>query len=757
MLDRKGIGKRLLRRNGILTVSCLLSVVIGTMLMVEMFNLSFGATKAYEKEMKSLYGDCDVAIFYEDYAWIDGGTKEQIIHLDSVEESATLIYSGDLMINGTNPYAIGTDNSPIVQSRYHFSSQLGPNEVAVNRIFAGVYGYETGSVIQAGDQELEVVEIFDDETLSESGVEMLVADQETLSRLGAGGGDINIILLRLTDVKESHIENEVRGIDGSLHVLIFGMDEDYLKSINSFRLFVMIVAACVILATALFTATVFRYFVYKYRRDMAVLRMAGATPKQVNAIFLSMTRFLTISGTIGGLVGALLFHSLFMEEVNRKLNLIQGDVGFLFPESFCISILIGLLIHMVLSLTIRLAGRILPMEALRENVKSRSGRLRKSRRIDYHFRDLFVSWKLMESRLRENSLMIATISVLVAVSILGPSLSNIIKANGERYYSNLYLTEYVVTSSQDLTFEEADPLFKELQKESAWKIACLYGAGLGAKLGEEMVSYGMTDLDALSNLDIVTKRGFAKNDVIISRSFAEHLGLSEGDRIELTAPAIYAHDANGVPLEIVVQPEQRESMRVAYIAEDGFLQANDILIDITREAFINESVWLERIYLDGDKEEIEQRLQELKGRYPTLKWTNYTDAIAINNEKIDSRYAVLNFVVKVMVLMALLGWINSLKNILISRTKDYDIIRMQGVRRSRIVKIMVYQILFYIFMGLIVGGAIGILLLELLMYEEQKQLIFQFNFRLVGQMLCMMMALCFLLIPTIRQLSSRRF
>ena len=80
MLDKSGekekltikfIGKRLLKSNRLLTMYSFFSVLIGTILIVAMFNLSLSATRNYEEDMKALYGDCDMGVYYGDYAGIE--------------------------------------------------------------------------------------------------------------------------------------------------------------------------------------------------------------------------------------------------------------------------------------------------------------------------------------------------------------------------------------------------------------------------------------------------------------------------------------------------------------------------------------------------------------------------------------------------------------------------------------------------------------------------------------------------------------
>lgn len=760
MKNLKVISKRLLKRNPILTTSCLLSVLVGTMLIIEMFNLALCATKAYEKDMKALYGDCDVAVFYSDYSAIEEKTVEEISRISDVTEVATLWYASDIWLGDAPVYSIGTDNSSIVRSRYHFQSILGDNQVAINQIIADVYEYEVGSLIMVGEKVLEVVEIFDDKTLAESSIEMLVVNKKTLKAMNPIVGNTNIMMLKVDELENSHIDTMISLVDDNLDVLIFGIDEAYLKSVNAFKLFITIVAVCVIVVTSLFTATVFKSFIYKYRRDMAVLRMTGATSKQINVIFSHMMQVIALLGVVLGFLLSFVANKLFLTQLNEQLHLIDGEIEYLFAESFVIGIFIYIIIRLVLQWTIRQANIILPIEALSVNEMGTSGKMKRSHKRSFQVLrgDFYISVKLIKSRLRENLLMIATVAMLVAISILGASLSNIIKANGEKYYKEKYLAEVVLTSSNSLTFQEGEELYRILKDDSKLKVSCVHEAAYYyAEVERNTLIYGLTDINAFAKQGIIEPMQYSEDAIILSQSYAEQFQYEVGDYIQVWSPRVYAHDKNGIPLSQIVKEEKEYTFQVASIMPDFlFGGGNDAYIDTKQVDFVHDGVFLRQIYIDGDKEYIEQKLKSIKRIYPTIKWANYTDAITENSKGVDSRFQILEMVVKILVFIASIGWMNSLRNIFISRIKDYDIIRMQGVSQRRIVKIMIYQIIVYLLIGVTLGVMIGATGLEILMYWEQKRFTYQFNLEIMMQMIGIMLLFCVMLIPTMKKISSKR-
>ena len=748
MFHINSISSRLLRRNGILTISCILSIMIGTLLILEMFSLSSSAEKIYERDVKAAYGDCDAAVFYGEYGEISPSKIRGVSALPGVEETATLYYSGNVDLDGSTTYAIGTDNSEIVRSRYHFTSELGSGEVAVNQVLAKSRGYQVGTVISAGGRQLTVKEIFDDETLSASSVEMLIADKATLRAISPLVGDTNVILLKIPKLASSHVAAELEKIDPELSVLLFGTDEEYLKSVNSFKVFIRIVAACVLIVTILFTTTVFRNFLYKYRREVAVLRMAGADPEQVKSIFGRMIFVISATGTVLGYVAAALVHYFLIDQLNQKYKLIEGMISFQFGKSLLITVIILIAALIILNASIRRINQILPIEALALGARDAAGKMKKNRRLSSLLRgnDFFISRRLIQSRLKDNRRMIATIAMLVAIGIIGGNVSAAIKRNGEDYYRQYYLTEFVVTVSQATSFEEGLRFSEEFREKSDATVSALFQASFPARAHGEALTYGLADLEGFRELGLIN--GWNADEVVLSSAYARREGLKIGDVITLSSPAIHAKDENGITLDRVIKEAIDFEFQVGAIAEADVMQGNAVLLDLSENAFVNESTWLTRVYADGDKSSIQNALNILKNRYPAIKWASYADAVSVNEQKVSSRFAVLNLVIRVLILVAAIGWIHSLQNILISRERDYQILRMQGVKRSRICKIMLYQILVYLAAGVLGGMLLGIGVFEGTFYLLQRSFLWWPDLSAVLQVLCILTAFCVILIPT---------
>lgn len=754
MSSLKSISLRFLKCSKILTISCFFSVFIGTILILEMFNLSLNASASYNNSIRLMYGDCDAGISYSDYRGINDDIVNKIEEMEEVTEISTLMYSNEVQISGVIVYAIGTDNSEMVRSRYHYTKKINEGEIAINEILAKAWNYSVGDSITIENMNFTITEIFNDRANSDISLQMIVICKEDLKKMTNKDYSTNIVMIKADKVE--NLEYEIRRIDSDLNAIVFQGDEAYKDAVNTFQVFIIVLAICVVLVTCFFTLSVFRNFLYKYKHDMALLRMMGGTSLQTSKIIKQMIVFIILTGTVMGYCASFMLNSIVISRINEQLNLINGDVKFMVLPSLVIVVAILVILYIILSFIIRKSGNILPIEALRKNEDSKNGKI-KTKKHSYRIvkADVYLAVKLITARMRENIVMLTTIALLVAISIVGASFSTIIKSNNEKYLKSQYLAETVLTTSASVCLVDAQKIYSQLKNDESIKVSIVCDTLINAQFEGQELEYCIADLNALSVQGIIPTKNVQDKNIIISESFARMHNLEINDYVEIKAPDTYRYDSNGY--RIGIEKEGKNcTLQIAYIMQDNKMMYWDAYIDIHNEDFIQETAWIRKIYINGDYQYIDKKLESMKGDFPYLKWANYSDVLMKNNRDIDNRYLMIEIVVRILVIIASIGWINSLRNIFLSRVKDYDIIRMQGVSRIRLAKIMVYQIITYLLNGTILGCIIGSLIVEALIYWDQNRLIIDINFSIVYQMIVIMLLFCLLLIPVIRKICNKQ-
>ncbi|WP_167959211.1 ABC transporter permease [Anaerosporobacter faecicola] len=312
-----------------------------------------------------------------------------------------------------------------------------------------------------------------------------------------------------------------------------------------------------------------------------------------------------------------------------------------------------------------------------------------------------------------------------------------------------------MTTSTSVSLADAQELYSQLKNDDSIKVSIVYNTGINAQFEGQEIEYSIADLNALSVQIIIPVKNIEDNYIIISESFARTHNLKIYDYVDIKAPDTYRYDSKGYRLGIEKEGKNC-TLQIACIIQDNKMMYQDAYIDIYNLDFMQESAWVNKIYINGDYQYIDNKLENMKNDFPYLKWANYSDVLMINNRDIDNRYLMIEIVVRILVIIASIGWINSLRNIFLSRVKDYDIIRMQGVSRIRLAKIMVYQIITYLLNGTILGCIIGSLIVEALIYRDQNRLTFDINFGIVYQMIVIMLLFCLLLIPVIRKICNKQ-
>ncbi|WP_310603743.1 ABC transporter permease [Anaerosporobacter sp.] len=752
MSDLKSISIRFLKRSKVLTVSCLLSVFIATVLIIEMFNLSMNATESYKQSVKAMYGDCDAGIHYVDYRGFNDEIVDKIANLKEVSDYATLMYSSEVRIAGGPVYTVGTDNSKMVSSRYNNTKILSQNEIAINEVLAKVGNYKLGDCIEVNNVTLEVAEIFKDKTSNVDSVEMAVVCKEMLQKITKKDYNTNVIMIKSDDVRNA--EYVIKRLDADITTVVFEGDELYEDMVEAFQFFVIVLSVCIALVTSLFTLSVFRNFIHKYRRDLATLRLIGGTTAQTKRIFKHMIRIILLLGIGSGFFVSYLFNTVVMNTLNNEINIITGESHFFFVSSLEIAAVIFVIIYVLMTFMIRKSGEILPIEVLRNNEASKRKKKR-TKGIRILKSDLYIARKMVKVRVKDNTIMLLTIAMLVAVSIVGASFTGIVKKNGAEYYKNKYLAETIVTTSSSVTLQEAEVLYTGLREDDEIKVSAVYTTGYRAEYNGETMEYMIADMDAMIKQNILPITEFSESSMIISESFAEAHSMKVSDVIEIKTADVYKLDANGY--KIGVEKEGTScTMQIAGIMKDGELGFRDAYVDIHNKDFPQDAVWIDQIYIDGDSQYIEDKLENLRGEYSYLKWSNYSEVVRVNDKEIENRYFMIEMVVRILVIISSIGWINSLRNIFISRTKDYGILRLQGVSRMRLAKMMIYQILYYLLSGIVCGMVIGCALVEALLYSDLKRFAFDFDFSIVYEMIIIMLLFCLLLVPLLKRICNRK-
>lgn len=507
------------------------------------------------------------------------------------------------------------------------------------------------------------------------------------------------------------------------------------KEAQSLILIIAVLAAMVLCICSLFTAAVFNSYLRKYNTDMAVLRVLGGSQQQVRGILERQIHILLIISLAVSLPGCWCFYQWGLPHLNNLVRLSDnGSLRFHLLWSLAAAVLICLLIKTVLLSSIEKQGKILPVDVIR---RYKAGQNTSGRRKPRPFQvrnDFSFSMQLIAPKIRENRLIIANIAILTMMILFGYSMFQMLSDNGSEYLKRVYISDLVVMESEDSTGineQSVNTINRELERCPEFQTAVMFMTNaVTIKDGEakEEVFYQRGDLNALFEQGLVS-HNITGGGASVSSDFAKEHDMKIGDR--LTAE-VGGHETGLLVQEIFPAQER-------YWA--------DILVDKDNPDLappVPDS--LDTFYISGDTAAAEKKLSELKEQFPDLTWSTLKQRLDYENQLRRERGGLFSLTIWCLVIIAGIGWINSLSSMIKSREADYNMLHVLGFVPLRVVKIMVYQILVYLLAGVFLGSVLGIGLSALMHtgFQAMVMLLPAIGF---------MLLLCLLLVPEIRRIA----
>ena len=763
MINLRSISKVFLLKSKALSLSCISSVMIATVLIISMLNLTMNAETSYENEIRSMYGDIDIIATYEGYLGISETSIQEIKDLKELNEVSTGYFDPDFMIEKNMVYLVGSDNSNLSKSRYHYKIDLLKDEIAVNSVLADCLRCKVNDTIKISGINYRVKEIIEDVSGSVSNLTMAILNQAALPQIFGETPESNFLLISVNDnYKMDYAEKCISSIDGKLNLNVTQADEWYKDSVESYSTFIKALAICVVIVTGLFVASTMRRFIYKYNHDMAIIRAIGGSKKQVKLIFQKLVFSINMIGCIGGFLISVLLNKIILRLINKKIQLVEGDISFFFQYSLITAVLIFVMLTIILLLCIRKSFKVLPLEAFMENELSQIGKgnMRSKGGFINHFsmllgKDTYITIKTMLSRFKENFLLTGTIMIIVVISFIGSSLSSIIQKNNNEYLKQEYLTDIVVTSSSPILYNDIEEYCEQLKNTVGVNTAITLIALSDASYRNEPLSFMIADFDSMQKQGIIENAEAGSNRIILSKKIADKFNISIGDYIYVFTPPEYKYDPNGLRVGQLKDPYEVQ-MCVEGISPGYILRYRDALIDINSSDFFQKNFALDRIYVSGDLDSAEQILSQIKNRYPGIKWSNYEEVKEISNKALRERFVMFEVVVCILVLVAGMGWVNAIRHTILSRKNEYNILRMHGMTIARLRKMLFMHILIYLIIGIALGVGVGIVVLMLLTYFEGGTSLIVINFNSLALITAFLIVLNLLLIPDVLKVSKMK-
>lgn len=176
--------------------------------------------------------------------------------------------------------------------------------------------------------------------------------------------------------------------------------------------------------------------------------------------------------------------------------------------------------------------------------------------------------------------------------------------------------------------------------------------------------------------DKLIKKEISKEEAIISSAFAKRYDIKIGDTIGLISHKNLTIDIKG---NIKINNYNERLISQFTVAEITDNAAKNILIDNQSEVIDQvEEKFFNRIYLaeDGplDKDELYLTLTELSYQYG-ITWSSYQEVLKRDEKILKEETQLLSICINTLFIFICFGMLNTLNNILLSRRKEYRVLR----------------------------------------------------------------------------------
>jgi putative ABC transport system permease protein len=752
-----------IKNSKLLTFSYIVSICISVILVTSMLNFSWNAKNSYKDNLKAEYGDCDILATYDGYEDIKKENIEKIKDVKGVENIATGRITNKLYINGNNVYAIGVHDNKLMKSRYKYDVSLEENQIIINSVLANVLQRGVGDKIIVSGKSLLIREIIKDSTKSSANIAMAIVSQKTLTHITKEKNVSNFILIKGDkNVAIQKLAERISIVDRSVKLQMIEADSLFRASVETFSSFIYVLSLSVIFIVGLFVVSIFRNFMYKYNHSMAIIRAIGGNIRQVSQLFIYITLYLNGIGCVMGLILSVILNGLLLKVLDKNVNIINGSIRYYPLASVAVTFSIFLLMTIIMVISMRRIITIAPIKAIvqneKENARKRYGKRKTNLFILSRIcgKDFMISIKMISSKIKDNSFIILTITMIVVLSFVGSSLSSIIERNNNNYIKNSYLTNLVVTNTSYINYKDTMYIYNQLTRTRNIKASIVLINGESIEMNGKDTIYQLADLETMEEQGILHNKIENENRIVIGNKLATKMGISVGDAVSVNTPTIYKVNQNGVRLGVIKEPVQKTLYVSAVISEEKMLLPEEIYIDIRNKDFLQENMGMKTIYITGDLEKAETILSSIKEKYPSTIWSNYKEMKQMGRKAIQERYGIFQIVISILVIIAGMGWFHSIRSIILSRKREYCILRMQGLSVKRLSKMIALQIFIYLIIGILFGIVLGTIILMVLMYREGQVFHIIINIKTTMGLMLYMIGLSLMLIPTVRKIGKEK-
>ena len=794
MNSLQGLALRLFRANKFIVFSSFLSIAIAVSLVITMVMYTTNAKETLRDEVKEIYGDMDLSVGYSvQDKFIAKSLLDQISSNTQIQQISK-VFVTHLTVNqlGAEIYTVGVENNELAKSRYHFEQSLDNQSVIVNEGLAKALKINVGQKILIENKSYSLVEIIKD--LSATGIapDMLIVANETakdyVSLKTSNNAEATYLLIKAKDSNDSvSLANQFKEHDSELRIDIAEEDEFLISNLNSLAVFLTILSVLVLLVTSLLIISNFELLLYKNKNQFAIMRSLGATTKQMSKIILIQSSIINVVGVACGLLLTIFTQRFVYHWMEALFSFTASSKNFDVVLAIIISICCSVLIQIFFLIPSYRSSKVLPLKIMEENEKLDFGH----RKLRTWFGKLligislflivfskvmpeaeqngvffllfaavliivglftifpvylpillqwllpfiqkvfgnesYVAIKNVIPQVRKNTFVILTISALLIITVFGSVMLKTIQSNQTNQIKEQFPTPIVLVShlgvDSAVNPNEISELVEHIPTvQNVSTVSNITIAELKTEQGFNTISYVLGDLEKLEKQGILPNliNDDVRDMMVVSEEFARKNQLQLGDVVGL---GLYSEVMQGV--------EIKGSVHIGGISKQ-ITPTEVVYLDWTNTAFNTEFTGFNTLFVNSTNERLTlSQLEFVTDHYPEIQINGYEQSLKESEQMFYQRWSIFIVVLVVLVLSIMVGVFNTLANNIFSKRKEFAILRAISVNPMGLNKIVLTQVLLYIFIGITIGIIVGLVLSFVLSLIDPSPLKINFSVILI--------------------------
>lgn len=711
-----------MKNSKMLTFSAFLSIFVACFLSISMFQLSSNVESSIEAGLAAKKGEFDIQVT-KDEGKSFNDDEIQALEQEKTVERISRGYQTDELLD---TYMFGVVDDDINKSLYKYKKNVRKNQIIINDSLGRRENKTVGDVYEVGGKDFQIIEVIETDFMSDYKMPMAIMELSQLHELlgHTDSKQVNYLLLQCHDsaydaAALEHgggLVDRIRQQHPDFQVSDQRFGGDYDTMLNAVRMVFRVFFVVVMIVSGLFVVNIFMEYMRKYRKDMAVIRTVGGKQKQVQTIFCSMSVLISAGGCLAGALFSALVSGITLNWFNDKVQLFDGSASLNWKVLCQIVVIVFVLFNFFVYVVFYFGQTVLPIQVFQET----SSGLRKNKRANRFLilrkmigKSGYLGIKLMAPKFRQNFMIIFIIALITALSYTGQASLKLLTANDSWYNYHFVQGKTAradIWSENPMSLSYVQKLYKRFQPVMGSGYMIYGDFSLISSDEDEDVFYhfNVSDLDALPQfLSVKVWEQYEKvpktKRMVMDKTAADKKGYKLGDTVTLESDYL-GGQKDFILVEIVNADTLQGDMYNVIVDWDNLCE---------KEFYEEDGAYI-GLWLDGDKELIREKFQQLQVESVNFDGRIYDDVMEQSDHTISQWTTTLHIVLAMLMIVAGIGLLNSAKGMLLARKKEYQVLRMLGATKGSVHRICWMQVWSYMLSGVVLGAVLGIVVVSYL-------------------------------------------